>query len=95
MRNQLKKLSSNNFSLHAEETEAKLSELEHQKMKVGFLTNKIAPENAEDMFEELRELITLSQTLSEVFINKMIEKCSMEFKTIEFYVSFLCKFTKI
>ena len=75
MRNHVKKLSLSNFGHLAEQYEQSLSSEEHEIMIIGFLVNKISIENEEDIFEELRKFTTLSQTLSEVIIDKIIEKC--------------------
>ena len=95
MRNHVKKLSSSSFGNLAEQHEQGLSAEEHDIMIVGFLVNKISTENAEDIFEELKKLAPSSQILSEVIIDKMMEKCEMEFDMIEFYSSFLCRFMSI
>ena len=95
MRNHVKKLSSNNFGHQAEQYEQRLSSEEHDIMTVGFLINKISTENADEIFEELKKLAALSQILSEVIIDKIIEKCEMEFDMIKFYSSFFCRFMAI
>ena len=72
MRNQLKKLASNSFSILSQESEKNNSVFEQCKVTINLLMNRLSPDVFEGIYEDLAEMITEDEKTCEYLVKKMI-----------------------